>query len=600
MTTTAARARPSLFAVFRNRDFTWIWTGQLVSTIGSSLTQIAAAILIFRVTGSALSVGLMLMATAAPSLLLGLIAGVFVDRMDRKRIMVGVDLVRAFLVVLIPFVVQVDIAWLYVLIALTSAVGQFFEPAHASVLPEVASEEELAAANSFIAISSFGSTAIGFAASGLIASRFPIEWAFYLDGLSFLASALCIAMVRISPLPVEGKTSISIVLRNLREGADFLWNKPILRSLLIVNIPLLLGFGLWNVLLLPFAERALGATEFEYGLQEGLTSVGFVIASFLMARWADRLREGQWIAISYIGMGLIAALYSRTASIPLAILLVMITGFLNAPSAIARKLAFQRNAPREIRGRAFSAFFVTRDVVLLLGMAAAGLADLIDIRLLMLVSGALVLAAGGIALVIPGLGQPAEEWRRAVARLRAAPAEPGLSILRPAALSDFDRLTGHLPVLSRLGEVDREGFLAGADLAEAPQGATIIRHGEAGDEAFFILAGRAVAGLETPGGGYRALSAMEAGDFFGEIGALLDMPRTADVVADEDIEVLRVPGRNLDVLLEDPRLRYLILSKLTERVDRTHIADLPRLARLDPEALRDLRRPDRQRAIQAA
>ncbi len=597
MTTAATRIPASPFSVFRNRDFTWIWTGQLVSTIGSSLTQIAAAILIFRITGSALSVGLMLMATAAPSLLLGLIAGVFVDRMDRKRIMVVVDLVRAALVALIPFLVRLDISWLYILIALTSAVGQFFEPAHASVLPEVASEKELAAANSFIAISSFGSTAIGFAASGLIASRFPIEWAFYLDGLSFLASALCIAMVRISPLPVEGKTSISTVLKNLREGADFLWNKPILRSLLVVNLPLLLGFGLWNVLLLPFAERALGATEFEYGLQEGLTSVGFVIGSLLMARLADRLREGQWIAMSYIGMGLIAALYSRTASIPLAILLVMITGLLNAPSAIARKLAFQRNAPREIRGRAFSAFFVTRDVVLLLGMAAAGLADLVDIRLLMLVSGALVLASGAIALVIPGLGQPAEEWRRAVARLRAAPAEPGLSILRPAVPSDFDRLRVHFPVLSRLAEGNRAEFLDGADLGEAPQGATIIRHGETGDEVFFILSGRAVAGLETSGGGYRALSEMGAGDFFGEIGALLETPRTADVVADENTELMRVPGRNLNILLQEPRLRYLILSKLTERVDRTHIADLPRLASLDPEALRDLRRPDRERAM---
>lgn len=596
MTTVATRVTASPFAVFRNRDFTWIWTGQLVSTIGSSLTSLAASILIFRLTGSALSVGLMLMATAAPSLFVGLIAGVFVDRMDRKRIMVVVDLVRAVLVALIPFLVRLDIAWLYVLIALTSAVGQFFEPAHASVLPEVASEEELAAANSFIAISSFGSTAIGFAASGLIASRFPIEWAFYLDGLSFLASALCIMMVRISPLQVEGRTSVATVLNNLREGADFLWNKPILRSLLVVNIPLLLGFGLWNVLLLPFAERALGATEFEYGLQEGLTSVGFVIASFLMARWADRLREGQWIALSYIGMGLIAALYSRTASIPVAILLVTITGFLNAPSAIARKLAFQRNARREIRGRAFSAFFVTRDVVLLLGMAAAGLADLIDIRLLMLISGALVLASGAIALVIPGLGQPAEEWRRAIARLRAAPVEPGLVNIRPATLSDFDRLRAHLPVLSRLSEGDREAFLGGADLADAPAGATIVRHGETGDEAFFVIDGRAVAGLETAGGGYRALSAMGAGDFFGEIGALLDMPRTADVVADEDTQLLRVPGRNLNILLADPRLRYLVLSKLTERVDRTHIADLPRLARLDPDALRELRTPAPEQA----
>src|SRR5512143_2795279 len=161
----------SPFSVFRHRNFTLMWVGQLVSTIGSALTSLAASIMVFRQTnGSALSVGLMLMATAAPSLLVGLVAGVFVDRFDRRKIMIIADILRAALVFLIPFLVQVNVVWLYVIVMLTSAIGQFFDPAYESVLPEVASEEELAAANSLIAISSFGSTAIGFAASGLIAS----------------------------------------------------------------------------------------------------------------------------------------------------------------------------------------------------------------------------------------------------------------------------------------------------------------------------------------------------------------------------------------------------------------------------------------------
>jgi MFS family permease len=126
----------------------------------------------------------MLVAAALPTLLVGMVAGVFVDRYDRKKIMIASDLIRAVLVFLIPFLIPYNIAWLYIMVALTSAVAQFFDPAHESVLPEVASDEELAAANSMIAISSFGSTAIGFAASGLIASRH--EWAFYIDALTFL------------------------------------------------------------------------------------------------------------------------------------------------------------------------------------------------------------------------------------------------------------------------------------------------------------------------------------------------------------------------------------------------------------------------------
>src|SRR5512142_3068153 len=97
-----ARVAVSPFSVFRNRNFSLMWSGQLVSTMGSALTSLAASIYVFRLTNSALSVGLMLMATAAPSLLVGLLAGVFVDRYDRKKIMIICDLIRGVLVLLIP------------------------------------------------------------------------------------------------------------------------------------------------------------------------------------------------------------------------------------------------------------------------------------------------------------------------------------------------------------------------------------------------------------------------------------------------------------------------------------------------------------------
>ena len=85
----------SMFAVFRNRAFSLLWLGQLISGMGGALTTLASSILIFRLTGSALSVGLMLIATAGPTMLVGLLAGVFVDRHDRRRIMLAADLLRA-------------------------------------------------------------------------------------------------------------------------------------------------------------------------------------------------------------------------------------------------------------------------------------------------------------------------------------------------------------------------------------------------------------------------------------------------------------------------------------------------------------------------
>jgi DHA3 family macrolide efflux protein-like MFS transporter len=374
--TAAVPTKPSSpFSVFRHRNFTLMWIGQLISTIGSALTSLAASIMVYRYTGgSALSVGLMLMATAAPSLLVGLVAGVFVDRFDRRKIMLIADLLRAVLVFVIPFLVPHSIVWLYVVVILTSAIGQFFDPAYESVLPDVAPDEELAAANSLMAISTFGSTAVGFAAAGLIA-KFDINIAFYIDAVSFLISAGCVLILRVRKLEIAENTSVTAVINNLKSGVSYLTKNPALRSIFLLAIPVAVSFGLANSVLLPFAEKALGASEFEYGIQEGLTSLGFVVASLLMVGYMNRWREGQWMVVGLMGTGLSAIVYSQLHSIPLAIGVQMVSGFMNAPYSIARRLLVQRNTIAEMRGRVSSAFFVASNAFFLVGMAAAGLAD---------------------------------------------------------------------------------------------------------------------------------------------------------------------------------------------------------------------------------
>jgi DHA3 family macrolide efflux protein-like MFS transporter len=582
---------PSMFAIFRKRDFRFLWTGQLVSTIGSSLTDLAAGILIFERTHSALAVGLMLMATAIPSLIVGLIAGVFVDRFDRKKIMIASDLIRAALVVSIPFLIQIDILLLYVVVLFASAVKQFFDPAEQSVLPDVASEEELSAANAFLSISSFGSTAIGFAAAGFLASTGNVYLAFYVDAVTFLLSALCISFVRIAPLVVEEMTSVAAVASNLRAGISMLLGTPILRSTLIVFAPVLFAFGLWNVLLLPFAVGPLGGTEFEYGLQEGLTSLGFVVGSLLMAKYIDRLPEGTWMVISFTIMGIVGILYGLSSNIWIAIGLVTISGFAQPPSSIARSLVLQRNTPREFRGRVFSAFFVSRDVLFLVGMATAGLADIINIRILIVIASSILIGSAILAQLMPGLGRPAAEWRRAIQLLRTAPAAAGAAIVRPASLADFERLLGRLPALAALDDRRRRQLIHGAQVREAPAGTTVVKQGDAGDAAFFVIDGSVVAGTPADDGSYRSLSTMGAGDFFGEIAALTGSHRTADVVTAEQTTLLEVPAPNLRGIMDVPALSSLFLSALTERLTRTQGADRPRLASNDQEALRDLRTP---------
>jgi DHA3 family macrolide efflux protein-like MFS transporter len=569
-----------------------MWFGQLVDTIGSSLTSLAASFLIYRETGSAASVGLMLIATAAPSLLVGLFAGVIVDRYDRKRIMILANLSRAILVFLIPFLVPLNVVWLYILIALTSTVGQFFDPAHESVLPEVAPDEELAAANSLMAISSFGSTAIGFAASGLLASLGDLRWAFYVDAVTFLLSAIFIALIDIKPLVVETKTNISVVVSNLQSGLRYLFDTPILHSLFLVSIPVLIAFGLTNSILLPFANRALGMNDFQFGIQEGVTSVGFVIGSLAMAGVAGRLYEGQWLTIGFIGMGLVGIAYSQATSIPVAITILLVSGMMNAPSSIARRLVIQRHSPREMRGRVSSAFFVARDTLFLIGMGLAALADIIDVRIIYLLASITVLFSGFLTQLLPGLRQGAAQWRKAVSLLRAAPIAPGLGAGRIAGPAELDLLVGLMPQLSGLTAKEWDDLLQGAQVVSAPANTAIIRHGEPGQDIFFIISGQAIAGLYSEDGRFSSLNVMGPGDFFGEIAALTGSRRTVDVITEEETSLIMVPAQSLRGLMANPAVSQLFLSTMSERLTRVKITDLPRFAGYDQQELRELRMVD--------
>ncbi len=592
--------KPSALSIFRNRNFSLLWTGDLISQFGNGITSVAASILVFRETGSALSVGLMLIATALPGFLFGLIAGVFVDRWDRKRIIMICEFLRAILVFLIPALLPYGIWWMYILVMLSSTVTQFFAPAHASVLPDVATDEELAAANSMMSISTTGALGLGFAAAGLITSNYPVEWAFYIDALTNLISGSIILLVKLPPLEVkEEESNVAAVVRNLQAGIRFLWDSPILRSTLFVIIPMAIIFGFHNSLLLPFADRVLGATEFDYGLIEGLSMVGFVVCGLVMTGVANRLREGQWIAISFIGMGLSNVIYSQISSVSLAIFLGMTMSFMNVPSFIGRRLVIQRNTTREVRGRVTSAFYVMRDIMFMVGMGSAALADVFDIRLLILIEALLLMGLGVVVLFMPGLGQPAAEWRKAISLLRGAAKAPGLEVGRAATLADFDRLVGRLPAMSALGTEERQKLAAQAQVYEAPSGTTIIRKGEVSDAAYFLLDGRTFAGWEEAGA-YRVLEVHSGGDFFGEIAALTSMPRTAHVVAEEDTTLLRVPATALREMAGKPELNRLFLSKMTERMVRMDLLDIPRMMDRDQGLLRELRSPEPELEATAA
>lgn len=399
----------SPFAVFKNRSFSLLWLGQLISTSGDALTALAAGILVYRLTGSALSVGLVLMATSLPSLLFGLVGGVMADRYDRKRIMVVACFVQAVFVALIPLLIPYGLVWLYLLIGLSSCARQFYSPAYESVLPELASDEELAAANSLMSISTVGSTAIGYAAAGLLAAHIELSWVFVIDALTFVFAGVCLLGITVRNLGNDEETNVAMVMRNMNKGLSYLFGSRVLRAVLTIGLGIGFTSGIINTLTLPFTITVLGASETVFGVQEALTSVGFVLGSFMMASFAGRLPERRWMALSIVGLGIAGLGYTFSSLVPAAVVFFVIIGFFNAPAIIAIRLLFQRKTPAELRGRVIGAYFVGIEGTIVLGMGVGGLADLLGIRALLAFASLLTLAMGILAALLPGLSTAAPE-----------------------------------------------------------------------------------------------------------------------------------------------------------------------------------------------
>jgi MFS family permease len=583
--TSPRAAKPSMFAVFRNRSFTLLWTGQLISGMGSALTTLASSLLVFRIAGTALSVGLMLIATAAPTILAGLLAGVFVDRYDRKTILVASDALRCVLILMIPILVPLNIIWLYVLVALSSAITQFFDSAQASVLPELATDQELAAANSLMTISAHIATTVGFAAAGLIATT-NINLAFYLNAASFAVSGILMFITHIPQTAQVQDTSIRAIGVNLRAGLQTVRDAPVLRSLFVIFIPIFLMFGLEYALWLPFSLKVLGGTDFEFGLLESVDAIGIVLGSLLMAGLADRIREGQWLTLSFISIALAGIAYSFSPTMSIAILFVGLAGFVNAPSFIGRQLVIQRATPPEMRGRVNSGFFVVRDSMFVVGMLLAGVGDIVDVRLLYFLSALVLLVAGAASLMMPGLNQPVAQWKRLWNLLRGMEAAPRLGAGVAASLREIDCFISYRPELANMSVKEREQLASQTLVARAPAGKIIVYRGETSDAAYFILSGSVGVGFIKEDE-YVILNYLKEGDFFGEVAALTGSARTANVITEEDSEFLIIPARVMRRLAgkyED--LKQVFFTTIAQRLTA---GEIPLGTMLDQGLLRELR-----------
>lgn len=384
--------------LLRIRDFRYLWTAQVASDFGDNLTALSLLILIQRLTGSPVAIAGLMISITLPALVFGVLSGVYVDRFDRRRMMVMSDVARGVLVLSFIFVDSVEmLPFLYVIAFAQATIGTLFKPARSALLPRVVGEEKLLAANSVSQTSRIVFNLLGTTAAGLLASlSTSFAPAFAVDSLTFLFSAALIMRLRTSGAPEPSDPTR--VWDDMKSGFNTIMGSRPLQGMLVGAGVAMLGLGAVNVLGVPFIIGELGISEAYFGLVEGAQVAGMVIAGSLVAVLAARLKASTLVSVGLVGVGgAVGALASSSEIWQLGIVLFGVGLFITPTQAGVSTLS-QTLIEDRMRGRVGGALSALISGANVLSMGVAGVAAAaIGIRNVFLLSGAIAALAGGLA-----------------------------------------------------------------------------------------------------------------------------------------------------------------------------------------------------------
>ncbi len=399
--------RVSPWTLWKNRNFSLLWVGQLVSFIGDYFYFLAIPILVERLTGSTTQVGIAVISSALPLLLLGPVAGVFVDRWDRKRTMIVADLLRGLIVLLCLFVRTPEQVWIYYLVGFgMSCVSRFFFPAQNAVLPLIVPEEKaLLAANGMMQVIQTVGLLAGPALAGVTIEWLGASTAFLLDAFSYLFSAAMILRMQVPqgeghPRPSQGQ--VTAVWADLLEGVHYILQSPTLIGVLICLSVVQLAIGAINVIWVPFLQRTFEVGPSGLGVVDAMQGAGMVLGGLALGFLSARLSKPLLVGLGIILIGLciggigVAPLFGYVLALGLGIGL----GLVPAQSALMTMM--QIAVPDRKRGRVGSALNALPTAASLLSMAIAAITgDLVGLPTIYLAAGGLLILSGFLAFRIP-------------------------------------------------------------------------------------------------------------------------------------------------------------------------------------------------------
>jgi MFS family permease len=377
---------PFLTLLRTNRNYRYAWTGQIVSEIGDHFNNIAVFSLALQATGSGLVVSGVMLARAVPAILAGPLAGVLLDRVDRRRVMVGSDLVRAVIALGFVLTVHSPRPWLlFLLSALLMFASPFFTSGRTAILPSIASPDELHTANSLTQTTQWTTLTIGTIAAGLSAAQLGYSAAFVINSLSFLFSAWAIGRMRPPAAGFRGdrapltESTRAQPWHEYIEGLRYMRAHPLILAIALLGIGWASGGGAAQILFSLFGEIVFNRGAAGIGIIWGCAGLG-LIAGGALAHWlGPRLRFDQYkqlIPICYLVHGGAYVAFSQMQSFAWALVFIAISRAAVAVSSVLNMSLLLRHVSNAFRGRVFSTNESLIWATMMLSMLAAGLASL--------------------------------------------------------------------------------------------------------------------------------------------------------------------------------------------------------------------------------
>jgi len=369
-----------------------LWAGQFVSQIGDRLAWVAFPWLVYEATGSTLGSGAVFALYTLPYLFFGAVAGVFVDRFNRRWVMVAMDVLRCGLALLVPLVAGWSLPLVYVLSFAIATCGVLFEPARLAIVPEIVPTGSLLRANSFLATAENVTEILGWALAGVLVAALSTSAAFRLDAASFAVSGVCLALIRYrAPVRAAAERTAHAFFSELREGLSFLRHH---RGLLLNTAMILAsiaGMGASAPLGFFLAVRVFGLDTAAFGALEAAMGIGYFAGSLLLAALATRAHKGWTMIGGFVVMGLSLTIVAVTQSIWQACVPYALFGLANAAALIAVDTYLQEVIPEGLRGRVLGArMTLTQGTYAVAVLASSALASVVDVQLLFIVAGALI------------------------------------------------------------------------------------------------------------------------------------------------------------------------------------------------------------------